>query len=438
MKSKKNLDKEIISRHKLYVEKKMFKLCRSITGKGIEKTLSLIKKKNKNFKINKVKSGTKVFDWKIPPAWNIKKAYVIDKNNEKIIDFEKSNLHIVNYSKPIKSILKRDDLLKKIYSLPAQPDAIPYVTSYYKRDWGFCCTHKTKKKIFEQYKKNDLFKVEIISSHNTKGYLNYGELCLPGKSEQEILISTYLCHPSMANNELSGPIVSMSLIDHFSKKKLEKTLRFIFIPETIGSITWISKNLNHIKDKIIGGYNLSCIGDNKSHSFIESKLKNSIFDKILVKNYKKRKIKFKRYSFLKRGSDERQFNSPGIDLPFVTVCRTKFGEYKEYHTSLDNFDLVNEEGLLGGFKIVKSSIEDILKLKIPKSRITCEPHLSKYKLYNSINFKVQKNHSMNLLNFLQYSDGQKTIEEISKIINLDFKECKKIASILKKNKLILI
>ncbi len=242
----------------------------------------------------------------------------------------------------------------------------------------------------------------------------------------------------MANNELSGPIVSMSLIDHFSKKKLEKTLRFIFIPETIGSITWISKNLNHIKDKIIGGYNLSCIGDNKSHSFIESKLKNSIFDKILVKNYKKRKIKFKRYSFLKRGSDERQFNSPGIDLPFVTVCRTKFGEYKEYHTSLDNFDLVNEEGLLGGFKIVKSSIEDILKLKIPKSRITCEPHLSKYKLYNSINFKVQKNHSMNLLNFLQYSDGQKTIEEISKIINLDFKECEKIASILKKNKLILI
>ena len=230
----------------------------------------------------------------------------------------------------------------------------------------------------------------------------------------------------------------MSLIDYFSKKKLEKTLRFIFIPETIGSITWISKNLNHIKDKIIGGYNLSCIGDNKSHSFIESKLKNSIFDKILMKNYRKRKIKFKRYSFLKRGSDERQFNSPGIDLPIVTVCRTKFGEYKQYHTSLDNFDLVNEEGLFGGFKIVKSSIEDILKLKIPKSKIICEPHLSKYKLYNSINYKNQKNNSMNLLNFLQYSDDQKTIQEISKIINLNFKECEKIASILKKNKLILI
>jgi len=433
-----NIDKKIILKYKSYVEKKFFLLCRSITGQGIKKSLLLIKKKFKSLKIKSIKSGTKVFDWKIPPEWNIKNAYIIDKYNKKIIDFRNSNLHVINYSKPIKTILKRDDLLKKIYSLPKQPDAIPYVTSYYKKNWGFCCTNKTKEKILKQYKKNDLFKVEIISSHNAKGYLNYGELCLPGKSDQEILISTYLCHPSMANNELSGPIVSMGLIDYFSKKKLEKTLRFIFIPETIGSITWISKNINHIKNKIIGGYNLSCIGDNQNHSFVESKLKKSIFDKILVQNYKRKKIKFKRYSFLERGSDERQFNSPGVDLPFVTVCRTKFGEYKEYHTSLDDFSLVNVEGLLGGFKIVKSCIEEILKLKIPKSKMTCEPHLSKYNLYNSINFKSQKNYSTNLLNFLQYSDGTRSVKEISKIINLDYKKCQKIASVLKKNNLILI
>ena len=283
------MDRKIILKHKTYVEKKMFLLCRSITGQGIKKSLFLIKKKFKNLKIKSIKSGTKVFDWKIPPEWNIKKAYIIDKNNKKIIDFKNSNLHIMNYSKPIKTILKRDDLLNKIYSLPKQPNAIPYVTSYYKKNWGFCCTNKIKEKLLKQYKKNDLFKVEIISTHNAKGYLNYGELCLPGKSEQEILISTYLCHPSMANNELSGPIVSMGLIDYFSKKKLEKTLRFIFIPETIGSITWISKNINHIKNKIIGGYNLSCIGDNRNHFFVESKLKKSIFDKILVNNYKKKK-----------------------------------------------------------------------------------------------------------------------------------------------------
>tara|TARA_Y100000389_G_scaffold205040_1_gene262341 strand:- start:5914 stop:7230 length:1317 start_codon:yes stop_codon:yes gene_type:complete len=438
LKSKKNLDKKIISKHKLYVEKNMFQLCRSITGKGIKKSLFLIKKKFKDLKIYKIRSGTKVFDWKVPPEWNIKKAYIVDKNNNKIIDFKNSNLHIINYSKPIKITLNRDDLLKKIYSLPKQPNAIPYVTSYYKKNWGFCCTHKKKIEILKKYKKRDLFKVEIISSFNNKGHLTYGELCLPGKSDQEILISTYLCHPSMANNELSGPIVSMSLIDYFAKKKLEKTLRFLFIPETIGSISWISKNFNHIKNKIIGGYNISCIGDNRSHSFVESKLKKSIFDKILVKNYKKKKIKFKRYSFLKRGSDERQFNSPGVDLPFVTVCRSKFGEYKEYHTSLDNFSLVNVEGLLGGFRIVKSSIKDIIKLKFPKSKVICEPHLSKYKLYNSINFKNQKNNSINILNFLQYSDGTKSIKEISRIINLDYKECEKITSILKKNKLISI
>ena len=438
MKSLKDSDEKIISGFKSFAEKEMFDLCRSITGKGIKKSLNLIKKKFKKLSIYKIKSGSIVFDWKIPPEWNIKKAYILDKNKKKIIDFKNNNLHLVNYSIPINKILKRDELLKKIYSLQAQPNAIPYVTSYYKRDWGFCCDYNTKKRLLKDYKKDDFFKVVIESTHNQKGYLNYGEIYLPGKSKQEILISTYLCHPSMANNELSGPIVSMSLIKYFMKKKLNKSLRFIFIPETIGSIAWIAKNYNHIKNNIIGGYNLSCIGDEKNYSFVESKDKKSLFVRYLVKEYKRRKIKYKKYSFLKRGSDERQFNSPGIDLPIVTVSRTKFGEYKEYHTSLDNFDLVTNKGLLGGFKIVKSAIENILKLKIPKSRLLCEPHLSKYNLYNSINFKSQKNLSMDYLNFLQYSDGTRTLEEISKIINLNYKDCEKIAFILKKNKLILI
>ena len=438
MKSLKDSDEKIISGFKSFAEKEMFDLCRSITGKGIKKSLNLIKKKFKKLSIYKIKSGSIVFDWKIPPEWDIKKAYILDKNIKKIIDFKNNNLHLVNYSIPINKILKRDELLKKIYSLQAQPNAIPYVTSYYKRDWGFCCDYNTKKRLLKDYKKDDFFKVVIESTHNQKGYLNYGEIYLPGKSKQEILISTYLCHPSMANNELSGPIVSMSLIKYFMKKKLNKSLRFIFIPETIGSIAWIAKNYNHIKNNIIGGYNLSCIGDEKSYSFVESKDKKSLFVRYLVKEYKRRKIKYKKYSFLKRGSDERQFNSPGIDLPIVTVSRTKFGEYKEYHTSLDNFDLVTNKGLLGGFKIVKSAIENILKLKIPKSTLLCEPHLSKYNLYNSINFKSQKNLSMDYLNFLQYSDGTRTIEEISKEIKLKNSKSKQICKILEKNKLLTI
>jgi len=286
LKSLKNSDEKIISGFKSFAEKEMFDLCRSITGKGIKKSLNLIKKKFKKLSIYKIKSGSIAFDWKIPPEWNIKKAYILDRNKKKIIDFKNNNLHLVNYSIPINKILKRDELLKKIYSLPAQPNAIPYVTSYYKRDWGFCCNYNTKKKLLKDYKKDDFFKVVIESSHNQKGYLNYGEIYLPGKSKQEILISTYLCHPSMANNELSGPIVSMSLIKYFKKKKLNKSLRFIFIPETIGSIAWIAKNYNHIKNNIIGGYNLSCIGDEKNYSFVESKDKKSLFVRYLVKEYK--------------------------------------------------------------------------------------------------------------------------------------------------------
>ena len=211
MKSQKNLNRRRIQYYKSFAKKDLFHLCRSITGPGIRKSLELIKKKFKCLKIYKVKSGTKAFDWTIPYEWSVKNAFVLDKNNKKIIDFKNHNLHLVNYSIPINKYLKKKDLLRKIYSLPNQPHAIPYVTSYYKKDWGFCCSDNFKNKIVKNYSKNDLFKISIQTKLNKDGFLNYGEIYLPGKSEQEILITTYLCHPSMANNELSGPIVSMSL-----------------------------------------------------------------------------------------------------------------------------------------------------------------------------------------------------------------------------------
>ena len=199
----------------------------------------------------------------------------------------------------------------------------------------------TKKEIKKKYYDSDKFKVVIKSQFNKRGNLNYGELVIPGKSKQEILISTYICHPSMANNELSGPIVSMTLAQYFLKiKNLKKTLRFIFIPETIGSISYLSKNLKKLKKNVIAGYNLSCIGDERMHSCMFSKYSNSISDKALRSAYKSLNINYKRHSFLKRGSDERQFNSPGIDLPIASIFRTKYAEYPEYHTSLDDFKLV--------------------------------------------------------------------------------------------------
>ena len=230
-------------------KEKFFPLCRSITGTGTYKTLKYIKKEFKNLKIYKIKSGTKVYDWKVPNEWNIKDGYILDKFNKKILDFKKNNLHVVNYSYPINKIINKKNLLKKIHTHSKIYTAIPYVTSYYNKYWGFCMSQKNKLSVNKKYKENDNFKVSIKSKLNKNGSLRWGEIVLKGKSKNEILISTYICHPSMANNELSGPILSMMLINYFKKSLREKTLRFIFIPETIGSICFINKNFDHLKKR---------------------------------------------------------------------------------------------------------------------------------------------------------------------------------------------
>ena len=417
----------------------LFPINRSITGKGTKLTLKIIKKYFPTLKIKKIKSGKKVFDWKVPEEWNVKDAYVLDKYGKKIVDFKKNNLHLVGYSIPIEKYINRDQLLQNIYSLKKQPNAIPYVTSYYKKKWGFCMKYNEVKKILSNYKKMDLFKVVIKSKFLKNGNINYGELVLKSKNPQEILISTYICHPSMANNELSGPIVSMSLINYFKKlKNLKKTLRFIFIPETIGSISYLSKNLNHLKKKVIGGYNLSCIGDERNHSCMFTKYGNLPSDEAIIEAYKKLKIKkFKIYSFLQRGSDERQYNSPGVDLPISSIFRSKYLTYKEYHTSLDDFNLVTPKGIKGGYSVAKTAIKILEDKIIPQNIILCEPFMNKKKLYSDISIKRKKDPFKKYVDFLQYSDGRNTLSKICRLINLNYKEGKKVYSILKAKKLII-
>jgi aminopeptidase-like protein len=420
----------------------LFPICRSITGNGVRKTLRIIKKNFSKLKIYEVQSGTKVFDWNVPSEWNVNDAYVIDKNNKKIIDFKKNNLHLIGYSVQINKILKKKKLFKNIYSLPKQPKAIPYIVSYYKKYWGFCINHNQKIFFEKRYKDDDKFKVVIKSNFKKRGSLTYGELVIPGKSKKEILVSTYVCHPSMANNELSGPIVSLCLINHFSKiKNLKKTLRFIFIPETIGSITYLSKNLKHLKQNVIGGYNLSCIGDDRQYSCMLSKYENTPSDAAIIEAFKKLKIKFKKYSFLERGSDERQYNSPGIDLPIASIFRTKYAKYPEYHTSLDNFSLVTESGIRGGFKVARTAIELLLNKIIPKNNVLCEPQMSKRNLRPTLSIKNKYtlspfSFSRSLTNFLQYADGKNDLIRISKLIKVNYKQALKIYNILIKHKLI--
>ena len=416
---------------------KLFPITRSLTGDGVKKTLNIIQKELPKLKIKKFKSGTKVFDWNIPEEWNVTDAYVIDKYNNRIIDFKKNNLHLVGYSIPIKKNITKKELFKNLYFLKNQPKAIPYITSYYKRRWGFCISYNEYKILDKRYSLNDKFKVVINSNLNKKGNLNYGELILKGKSKKEILISTYICHPSMANNELSGPIVSMGLINYFKNKKLNKTLRFVFIPETIGSISYLSKNLKYLKENVIGGYNLSCIGDERQHSCMFSKYQNSPSDEAVIEAYKLLKIKnYKVYPFLKRGSDERQYNSPGIDLKISSIFRTKYGEYPEYHTSLDNFNLVTLKGCVGGFNVARKSIEILLERIYPKCKIMCEPQMGKRGLYPTLSTKNGKKLTKSYMNFLQYADGTNSLEKISNLIKLELNSVKKINSILFKNNLV--
>ena len=423
--------------NKLYnLGKKIFRINRSITGNGVRETLKHIKKELKNLKIFEIKSGTKVYDWKVPPEWNVKKAYIEDKNKKKIIDIKNNNLHLVGYSFPLKIYLKKKELLSRIHTLKNQPEAIPYVTSYYNKYWGFCASYNFIQKIKKNYSDNDKFFIKIESNFKKKGSLTYGELLIPGHSKQEILISTYICHPQMANNELSGPMVSIALAKYFKNKVNEKSLRFIFIPETIGSITFLKKNINKIKKNIIGGYVLSCIGDERSYSFMPTKYGNSISDIAAKKAFKKLKIKYKQYSFLERGSDERQFNSPGIDLPVASILRSKYGEYPEYHTSLDSFNLVTKKGLNGGFKVAKEAIEIIMNDIIPVSRFLCEPKLQKKNLYESLSTGSGTPDSSKILDFLQYADGKNNIADISKYIKQSLANTYAIYSLLVKNKLL--
>ena len=416
---------------------KLYPICRSITGIGIRQTLKIIKKELPKLRIKKIKCGTNVFDWKIPDEWLIKDAYVLDKTGKKIIDFKKNNLHLINYSSPVSKTLNRDDLLKKIFTLPKKPTAIPYVTSYYEKKWGFCTSHNQKKNFLNEYDKKDKFRVKIKSRFNSKGHLNYGELVLPGKSKQEILISTYICHPSMANNELSGPIVSMALIEHFKKKKLNKTMRFIFIPETIGSLAYISKNLQNLRKNVIGGFILTCIGDDRNYGCMLSRNQNSQSDKAILETYKKFKLNYKVFSYLERGSDERQLNSPYVNLGITSIFRTKYGEYPEYHTSLDNFGkVVTKKGINGGFKIAKESLQILDKKIIPKSKVVCEPQFGKRGLYKKFSIEKKRNQTRDLINFMTYADGLNDLNDISKKLNINYNKSKYYLDILSKHNLI--
>ena len=275
--------------------KRLFPICRSITGKGVRETLNIIKEYVPELKIESIKSKTKCFDWEVPLEWDIEEAYIEDSNGNKIVDFKNHNLHIVNYSVAVDKKISFDELEKHLHYRKDLPEAIPYVTSYYKSYWGFCLSYNQYKNL----NRNGKYKVYIKSKH-FEGELNYGEVIIEGKTKKEIFFSTYICHPSLANDNLSGPALATFLINYVKSLKNRKyTYRFIFIPETIGSICYLSKNLKTLKENVIAGFVLTCVGDEGKFSYIPSRHGINLLN-CEIQDYIK-------YTYSNRGSNERQY-----------------------------------------------------------------------------------------------------------------------------------
>ena len=395
--------------------KDLFPINRSLTGSGVRQTLAYLGNLLPGLVVYDVPSGTKAFDWTVPDEWAIRDAYIADESGKRLVDFQKHNLHVLGYSDSVDLWLDREELEHHLHSLPTQPDAIPYVTSYYKRRWGFCLTHNQRMLLPPgRYH-------AVIDSDLKPGVLNYAELILPGETQDEVLLSTYICHPSMANNELSGPVVTTAIAQWLqSLKNRRYTYRIVFIPETIGSVVYLSLNINHLKRNVIAGFNITCIGDDRCYSYVPSRNGNTLSDQVALHVLKHTDAGYKHYSWLDRGSDERQYCAPGVDLPIATIMRSKYAEYPEYHTSLDNFDLVTPSGLEGGFIAIRRAIEILEQDIYIKTTLLCEPQLGNRGLYPTLSTKESGEQVRTMMNLISFCDGSRKLLEIANLIEEPF------------------
>ncbi len=391
--------------------KELFPICRSITGDGVRQTFDILKRYMPDMQLFEVPTGTQVFDWTVPDEWNIRGGYLEGPDGEKVVDYADSNLNILGYSEPVDIKLPLSELKEHIYTLPGQPDLVPYATSYYKRRWGFCMTDKKLQSLPDgEYH-------AVIDSTLAPGSLTYGELIIPGESEEEIFFSSYICHPSMANNECSGPTVMAFLANYIQSMPHRKyTYRLVLVPETIGSITYLSRNLSKMQGKVIAGFNVTCVGDDRTYSMVHSRYADTLADRVLSNVLSYQDKDYKDYSYLSRGSDERQYQAPGVDLPLVCFCRSKYHVYPEYHTSGDNLDIISPDGLAGSLDVLIQCIDILERNAVYRVTCKCEPQLGKRGLISTMSDKETMKQSFVMKDVLAYADGTNDLLMLSKWI----------------------
>lgn len=417
----KKMAKYTDSENQLYrLVKELYPICRSITGDGVRQSLEILKS-NIPIEVLEVATGTAVFDWTIPKEWNIKDAWIKNSEGEKVIDFKKSNLHVLNYSIPVDKQVKLDELKEHVHTIPDQPDAVPYRTSYYKEQWGFCMAHNQLMNMPE-----GTYHVYIDSTLE-EGHLTYGELLIEGETSEEVLISAHICHPSLANDNLSGVSVAVELARFLLDKKpeLRYSYRFLFIPGTIGSITWLAQNEKTVPN-IKYGLVLSCIGDAGNITYKKSRRGDAEINRIVKQVMVDAKATYEIRDFIPYGYDERQFCSPAFDLPVGCFMRTPFGEFSEYHTSADNLHFVSPEALadsLSKLKDVCFIIENNRTYTNMNPR--CEPNLGKRGLYKPTGGNAQNEiNQMAILWVLNQSEGHHSLLDIAEKSKMSFKTIK--------------
>lgn len=404
-------------------------LPRSLTGEGVRETLRRLSEKAA-FEISETPSGTRAFDWTTPPEWRVREAWLKGPDGRVIADMAENTLRVVGYSTGYRGMMTRAELEPHLHSLPQQPDAIPYVTSYYAPRWGFCLTQNERDALPEE----GAYEVCIDAEH-FDGSLTIAESYLPGETDEEVLISSYVCHPAMANNELSGPIVATFLAEWLATAPRRFSYRIALFPETIGSLVYLSQRLEHLQSRVIAGFHLSCIGDERGYGFVPTRYGDTLADRV-ASAVLRDKPGYQAWSFLDRGSDERQYQAPGVDLPVVTLCRTKFGAYPEYHTSLDDLRLVTPDGLAGGLSAAIECVQAVEANRRWRATVPGEPQLGKRGLYPTLSVAGGAASARKLLDVLAYCDGRNDLPALAECTGMSLKAVIAACALLAENELV--